>query len=164
MTVSTNSAADYATAARITAADYAAADARMAAGRRRTRLLVPLAVAALAAGGLATSLGPALGGEGAALGRIALAALGLAAAALLRARPALGFRLALAWAALQTPFVAWTPDGGSPTTQLLAFPLSFTTATTVNGATTSFLAVGVNLVGVALLILLQRQRRRLNER
>lgn len=133
-------------------------------GRRRARLLVPLVVAALVAAGLAVSVGPALGGETAALGRLALGTLGLAAAALLRARPALGYRLALAWAALQVPFVAWTPEGGSPTTQLLAVPLSFTSATTVNGATTSYLAVGVNLVGVALVILLRQQRQTFSAR
>jgi hypothetical protein len=73
----------------------------------------------------------------------------------------LGYRLALAWAALQVPFAAWTPDGGSPTAQALTLPLTLTAQLTVNGATTSYLAVGVNLVGLIALVALRRRRRAL---
>ncbi len=141
-----------------TTAPIATVVADIDAGRRRARLIAPLVVAASATAALATSLAPALAGEAAAGGRLALAALGLAAAALLRARPALGYRLALAWAALQLPFVAWTPDGGSPTAQALTLPLTFTSQLTVNGATTSYLAVGVNLVGLIAFIVLRGRR------
>ena len=76
-----------------------------------------------------------------------LGILGLASAALLILRPRQGWVLAMAWALIQIPFYAWTPDG-SPTAQVLSLPITMSESSKVNGVLTSYSAIGINLVGV----------------
>lgn len=145
-------------------ASFESAASSLTSGRQRTRLLAVALVGLLSATALARSLGPATAGEIAAWGRLALGALGLGAAALLAARPALGYRVAIVWATLQVPFIAWTPHGGSPFSQGFDFPVTFSSHSTVNGVTTSYLALGINLVGPVALALLRSRRHALTTR
>lgn len=134
------------------------------AGRRRSRLIFTVGITALAAASVIFNLMPAIGGEAPAAGRVALGAFGVVAGAVLWLRPGLGWYLAMAWALLQIPFIAWTPDGGSPTAQLLNFPLTFSSKTTVNGVVTAYSAIGVNVVGIVLAALLSSRRSALSDR
>ena len=83
------------------------------------------------------------------MGMAAVGALGMAAAILLVKRPPLGWRLAMAWAVIQIPVYAWSPEG-SPTAQALTFHLGMTDSRHVNGQLVSYSQTGINLVGVIL--------------
>lgn len=135
-----------------------AVQASQTSDSRSTRLMILAAYAALVgAASFVLNAGDAFGGEVPALGRMILGAVGIAGGALLWTRPRMGFDVVLAWAVLQIPFIAWTTDG-SATTQLIDFPLSVSSSTTVNGVVTSFSEYGINLIGVALAIIVSRMR------
>ena len=109
---------------------------------------------ALAIGGLSIALNAADAVDGSvpALGRAALGLVGLAAGVVLWTRKdqeVLGWRLALIWALLQVPVIAWDADG-SVTTQVLRFPLMASSETRVNGVVTSASEFGINLIAVVL--------------
>jgi len=135
----------------------AAAAARSAARRGREALILAAIAALLGALSVAANLGDALGGSGPALGRAALGVLGVVAGVWLWRQPRRGWWLALAWALLQIPVYAWTPDG-SPTLQVVSFPLAATSQVTENGRVTAYSQVGINLVGVALALWLLQRR------
>jgi hypothetical protein len=95
-----------------------------------------------------------------AIGRVALGLLGVAAGVVFWLQPPRGWVLYMAWALIQIPVYAWRPEG-SPTTQVLSFPLSATSSTDVNGVVTSYSEIGINLVGVILAIWLAQRREKL---
>lgn len=134
------------------------------ARRQRTRWVAVALVGLTSGAAMVQSISLGMTGEIAALGRIVLGALGLAAAVLLYRSPALGYRLAVGWAAVQCLYVAWTPDGGSPTTQWPNIPVTFSSETSVNGVTTSYFAFGVNIVGLIALAALRSKRHALTTR
>jgi hypothetical protein len=105
------------------------------------------------------SIGPAIDGEAPAMARLLLGLLGFAGGILLWMwRPAgLGWILCMAWAVIQIPFYAWNTEG-SPTEQIIALPLTFSSRSTVNGEVTSFSEFGINVAGVALAFLLSRHK------
>ncbi|MDQ3227131.1 MAG: hypothetical protein M3Q50_10940 [Chloroflexota bacterium] len=103
---------------------------------------------------IARNAGDADNGEGAAISRIVLGLIGLAAAALFcsgRNYGQHGLYGILARGALQIPFYALAPDGNI-TKQLFDAFLGATGQTTVNGEITSYSQVGINLVGVGIAI------------
>lgn len=109
---------------------------------------------ALAIGSLSIAVNAADAADGSApaLGRAALGLVGLAAGVVLWTRKdqeVLGWRLALVWALLQIPVVAWDADG-SVTTQIIRFPLMASSEIRVNGVVTSASEFGINLLAVAL--------------
>lgn len=103
--------------------------------------------------------GPAMAGDGPAVGRALLGLVGVVGGLLLwAARPAgLGWWVCLAWAVIQIPYVASNPEG-SPTAQFIRLPLTMASQTTVNGVVTAYSEIGINLVGVVLAIVLARRR------
>jgi hypothetical protein len=109
---------------------------------------------ALAVGGasIAINAPDAVDGSVPALGRVALGLVGLAAGIVLWTRKDLevvGWRLALIWALLQIPVIAWDTDG-SVTTQVIRFPLMASSETRVNGVVTSASEFGVNVLAIIL--------------
>ncbi len=125
---------------------------------RSSRLMLVAGYAAIVgAASFALNIGDGLGGEIPAMGRALIGIVGVAGGALLWSRPRLGWTIVLAWAMLQIPFIAWNTDG-SVTSQIIDFPLSFSSSSSVNGVVTSFSEYGINLVGVALAIVVSRIR------
>jgi hypothetical protein len=108
--------------------------------------------------------GDAVDGEGAAISRVVLGLIGLAAAALFwsgRNYGQDGLYGILAWGALQIPYYASAPDGNI-TKQLFDAFLGATSQTTVNGEITSYSQVGINLVGIGVAIWASTCRGRLD--
>ncbi len=118
-----------------------------------------LAVCAMVLGAASFVLGAiaALDGQTPAIGRTLIGLLGVGGGWLLWTRPERGGLVCLAWAAVQIPYFVWNFDG-SPTTQLIDFPLSASSTSSRNGVITSQSAIGINLVGVALTILAVKVR------
>ena len=119
----------------------------------------------LIAAGLAGVMGAAsvvmnvgdMGDSTPAMIRVALGVFGVAAAAMLVARPRIGWLLVLAWAVLQIPVIAWNIDGNA-FEQVLTFPLAMSSSTTVNGDVTESSQFGVNVIGIVLAIFFSRWR------
>lgn len=100
------------------------------------------------------NVGEALDGTGWAVSRVVLGVVGLAAGALLwsgRNYGRDGLYAILAWGVLQLPYYATEPDGNI-TKQLFDAFLGATSETRVNGEITSYERVGINLVGVAVVV------------
>ncbi len=132
------------------------------------RGLALLAAYAVVIGALsiAMNLGGAIEGEVPAIARAVLGVRGLGAGVLLwtgRRVGISGWQAVMIWAVVQIPLIAWNTEG-SPLVQVLEFPLSGTSQTTVNGEVTSFSQFGINLVGVALAIWTSRTRERWDRR
>ncbi|HUG17060.1 MAG TPA: hypothetical protein VMM78_18780 [Thermomicrobiales bacterium] len=127
------------------------------AERSRTLLFVMAYAGIVGALSVALNAADAAGGEIPAIGRLLLGLVGVVAAALLWTRPRLGWLVALIWAAIQIPYIAWSVEG-SPVSQVLYFPISASSQTTVNGEITSFSEFGVNLIGIVLTFLINRWR------
>jgi hypothetical protein len=125
--------------------------------RPRTLLIAAGYAGLVGAASVALGIVGALDGETPAIGQALLGLVGVAASALLLTNPRQGWLLALVWAAVQIPYIAWNVDG-SPLVQLLSFPLSSSSETRVNGEITSFSEYGINLIGVALTIVAHRWR------
>lgn len=70
-----------------------------------------------------------------------------------------GWKALALWAALQVPVYADT-KGGNLFRQVVDIPAAVTSSTTINGVVTEFSQVGVNLLGIGLLIALSRLRER----
>jgi hypothetical protein len=133
--------------------------ARGTTRRQREYVVYAAVMVAIAALSIVANLSAAIGGSVPAAGRVALGLLGLAAGASLWTKPRVGWMLSLAWALIQIPIYAWTPDG-SPTAQFINLPLAFTSSVEINGVVTAYSSIGVNLVGVALAIYLRNRRER----
>jgi hypothetical protein len=118
----------------------------------RFGFVVAAYVLVVGAASVTTYLPAALGGEPAALVRVALGLLGTVAGVVLWTQPArevLGWRLAMLWALGQIPVFAWN-EYGSATLQLLHVPLAFSERITANGEVTSYSQFGVNVLAVIL--------------
>ena len=127
-------------------------------GRDRRNRIIASGLAALIGGAsIVTNVSGAFAGEVPSMGRALLGLIGVAAGVLLWVRPALGWRLGWFWALAQIPVFAWTVSG-SPTAQWLNLPLAVTNKTTINGEVTSYLAIGINVVGIILFVVFQRMR------
>lgn len=122
----------------------------------RERALLAVYAFLIGAASVAVYAGDAADGHWAAIGRVALGLWGAAAGLLLWSGRGGGLPV-LIWAVLQIPIVAWDSNG-SPTTQLLQFPISASTRTTINGRVTDASEIGVNLVGIALAVWASRLR------
>jgi hypothetical protein len=120
----------------------------------RKALILAGVVGLIGAVSIVSNVPDALSGSVSAGGRVAVGVLGLAAAVLMRLRPSNGWLLAMAWAVVQIPFFAWSPDGGA-TAQALQLPLTITSSSSVNGQLTAYSSVGVNLAGVAFVMWLR---------
>lgn len=132
------------------------------------RALALLATYAIVIGALsiAMNIGPAINGEVPALIHAVLGVWGLAAGIMLwtgRRAGIDGWRAVMLWAVVQIPFFAWNTEG-SPFVQVLEFPLSIYSQTTVNDEITAYSAFGINLVGVALTAWASRTRERWEKR
>lgn len=130
------------------------------------RGLALVAAYAVVAGGL--SIGLALSaladGESYGVARAAIGVVGIGAGLLTLSGRTLGlgldgWRALVLWAALQTPVVAGT-EGGNLFRQLVDAPIGTTSSRSVNGGVVEYSQLGVNLVGLVLLIVLVRLRER----
>ncbi len=108
--------------------------------------------------------GDAVDGEGWAISRVVLGLIGLAAGTVFwsgRNYGKDGLYGILAWGVLQIPFYAVEPDGNISKQLFDAF-LGATSETRVNGEITRYSQVGLNLVGVAIVIWASTCRGRLD--
>lgn len=123
------------------------------------RLILAALIAAIALATLLFDASAALSGKIPQIGRCAVALFGLIAAAMLASDAAFGGidgrRLALAWAVVQLPHIAWTLDG-SPNVQALVLPFGVTFSNKVNETLTSYGNYGLNLPPILLIWLLNR--------
>ena len=95
-----------------------------------------------------------LDGEGYAIIRVFIGLLGLAAAFIFWSGRNFGMDGLLAiiiWGIIQIPAFAQIPDG-NVTKQLMDFPLGMESSSTVNGVITQYSQIGLNLVGIAIVI------------
>jgi len=137
-------------------------EADLAAERRSNRRQALVLSAAIGLVGALSAVGTVTGaasGEVAVVGQGLVGLVGVAAAILMVVRPRQGWLLALAWALIQIPFYAWTPDG-SPTAQALQLPITMTQSTKVNGVLTAYSSIGINLVGIIFAVWLRAWRSR----
>jgi len=110
------------------------------------------------------NLADAVEGDGPAISRIVLGIIGLAAGALFwsgRNYGKDGLYGIQAWDVLQIPFYASAPDGNY-TKQLFDAFLGATSETRVNGEITDYSQVGINLVGIVVVIWATTCRSRLD--
>ena len=124
--------------------------------QRKTHLLVAF-IGLVALATIVGDGGEAIAGIVPAMGRVAVAALGLAAAALLYRQPARGWQLAMVWAVIQIPVFALSPDG-SATSQALQIPIAMTSSTKFNGEIVLYSSIGINLIGVIVALWLRAWR------
>lgn len=113
---------------------------------------------------IALSLTAIADGEAYGISRAAIGLVGVAAGLLTFSGRTLGidgWRALAIWAALQTPIYA-DEKGGNYFRQLFDVPAAATSSTTINGVVTEYSQIGINLVGVALLIVVFRLRERWN--
>ncbi|HVL23684.1 MAG TPA: hypothetical protein VM450_06345 [Thermomicrobiales bacterium] len=135
--------------------------ARAATLGRSLALLATYALV-IGAASVVMNAGGVVDGEAQAMVRAVLGLWGVAAGAMLWTGQRFGidgWRAVMIWAVIQIPFYAWNTDG-SPFVQVLEFPASFTSQTTVNGEVTSYSEIGINLVGVALAVWANATRER----
>ena len=129
---------------------------------RQVQILIAL-TAVLAIGGIVTSLSLAADGEAFGYTRIALGILGVVGVALMligKDNGKTGLTVILVWAAIQTIFIADAPDGNY-TRQLIDGLAGGSSSTTVNGEVTQFSAIGINLVGLGMLLFAYASRAKL---
>jgi hypothetical protein len=118
------------------------------------RGLALLAACAVVVGAIsaAINVSDAIDGQVPAIGRLLLGLWGLGAGLLLwtgRRAGLDGWTAVLIWSIAQLPVIAWNTEGNI-TKQLIEYPLSASSETTVNGVVTESSEYGINLVGVAL--------------
>jgi uncharacterized membrane protein YuzA (DUF378 family) len=121
-------------------------------GRSASLLGAWAAIASFAA--LAGNIGGALDGEAHAISRVVIGIIGLAAAYIFwsgRNYGRDGLRAIMVWGVLQIPVFAQAVDANF-TKQLIDFPLGMESSTTINGAVTDYSQIGVNLIGIAIVI------------
>lgn len=129
---------------------------------RQVQVLIAL-TAVLAIGGIVTSLSLAAEGEAFGYTRIALGIIGVAGVVLMlagRDNDKLGLTVILVWAAIQTVYFAEAPDGNY-TRQLIDGLAGGSSSTTINGEVTQFSAIGINLVGLGMLLFAYATRSKL---
>ena len=131
-------------------------------GDRRKAYLLAAFIGIVAFASIVGDSFGALAGSVPAMGRVAVGILGVVAAVLLYRKPGLGWRLAMAWAIVQVPIFAWSPDG-SLTSQVLQIPLTLTNSTKVNGEIVSYTSIGIDLVGAIMVFWLRAWRYRFEE-
>jgi hypothetical protein len=132
-------------------------EAELAAERQkadRKALVIAGIIGLIGAASAVTYGSDAINGSVVGTGRVLVGLLGVAAALMLRLQPGNGWLLAMAWALIQIPVYAWSPEG-SPNVQALSLPLVMTNSTRLNGEVVSYLSVGVNLAGVVLAVVLK---------
>lgn len=115
-------------------------------------------------GAIAMNASHAMDGDGYAICRLLIGMVGLVAAALFWSGHNFGqtgVLAILAWGALQIPFYATAQDQNY-TTQLFDLFAGASSSTTANGVITDFSQVGVNLVGIAVVIWAGSARKRLD--
>ena len=111
-------------------------------------------------GALAGNAEPAISGEGYAITRVLLGLVGLIAASLFWSGRNFGndgLRAIMIWGILQIPAYAQVVDGNF-TKQLIDFPMGMESSTTVNGVITEYSQIGINLIGI-LIVLMARSCR-----
>ena len=137
--------------------DEELAHIRARAGRRDAirRVLFTAVLAVIPGLTIAFDAEAASRGETAAVCRVILAILGLASAAAIWFRPLLAWRLACAWALIQIPYYAWSPQGGSPTAQAAQLTFTITNSQVSNEVLVDYSQVGINLVGAILFLWLR---------
>jgi hypothetical protein len=110
------------------------------------------------------NVGDAVDGNAPAIIRAVLGMFGLAAGAVFwngQNFGTTGLRAILVWGVLQIPVYAWRPDG-NPTEQLFDLVLGMSNQTVVNGSVANYSQIGINLVGVAVVIWASSCRERLD--
>ncbi len=120
-------------------------------GKQMLALVIITAV--LSIGAIVTNIGAAADGETYGYTRIALGLVGLAGAVLIvvgKDYGKMGLTVILAWAAIQSVYLASVPDGNL-TRQLVDGLVGASNQTTINGTVTEFSATGLNLVGLVML-------------
>lgn len=120
----------------------------------RGPFFLAVVTALLSGAGVAMGIGPALDGDVFGYTRIALGLLGLVAAALLlfgKDRGKTGIVILMVWAAIQCLYYANHVDGNF-TRQGYDVLLGVVSQKSVNGEITSYSAMGINAVGLAMLI------------
>lgn len=125
--------------------------------RHKTVVYTAAYAGLVGAASVAFYAGDAFAGDVPGITRVLIGLLGIGAAALLWTRPRQGWLLALVWAVVQIPFVAWNVDGNA-LGQIVSFPLTVSSSTTVNGEITSFSEYGLNIVGIILVVVINRWR------
>ena len=125
--------------------------------RHKTVVYTTAYAGLVGAASVAFYTGDAFAGEVPGITRVIIGLLGIGAAALLWTRPRHGWLLALVWGAMQIPFIAWNVDGNA-LGQIVSFPVTVSSSTTVNGKITSFSEYGLNIVGVILVVVINRWR------
>lgn len=125
--------------------------------RHKTLVYTAAYTSLVGAASVAFYSGDAFSGEVPGITRVLIGLLGIGSAVLLWIRPRQGWLLALVWAAIQIPVIAWNVDG-NVLAQIISFPLSVSSSTTVNGEITSSSEYGLNLVGIALTVMISRWR------
>lgn len=120
-------------------------------GKQMLALVIITAV--LSIGAIVTNIGAAADGETYGYTRIALGLVGFAGAVLIivgNDYGKMGLTVILAWAAIQSVYLASVPDGNL-TRQLVDGLVGASNQTTINGTITEFSATGLNLVGLVML-------------
>lgn len=132
-------------------------EADMQAARQqdaRKALILAAVVGLIGAATVVNNLSDLMAGSVPGIGRVIVGMLGVAAAVLMRLQPRNGWLLAMAWAVVQIPFYAWSPDGAA-TAQAVQIPLTMTNSSRVNGQLVSYTSFGVNVAGVIFLVWLR---------
>lgn len=118
--------------------------------------------ALLSIGGIVTSITPVIDGEAYANTRLALGLAGATGAALIlfgRDYGKSGLMVVMAWAAMQSIYYATVPDGNY-SKQLVDVFMGVSSEVSINGVT-DYNAIGLNLVGLAMLAFAYSCRSRL---
>lgn len=128
--------------------------------------LIALGLWATVAGlwAIGSNLGDGLSGESWAITRIVLGIIGVAGAVLLFSginSGKTGWQVIVLWAVLQLPYFATMP-GHNVTKQLFDGLLGVSNQTTINGEIADFSAIGINVVGIVVLICAMSLRGRLD--
>lgn len=130
----------------------------------RSASLLGVWVVVASAGAIILDAGNMADGETYAVSRVVIGILGLAAAAAFwsgRNYGRDGLRAIMVWGVLQVPAYAQVANGNF-TRQLIDFPLGAESSTTVNGVVTDYSQIGVNLIGIAVIIWARSCRNRLD--
>lgn len=124
-------------------------------GHMGKELIALVAVTAvLSLGAIFTSFGTVSDGEAYGYTRMALGLVGLVGAVLIvvgNDYGKMGLYVVLAWAGVQSLYFADVPDGNY-TRQLFDMFMGASSSTTINGEITEFSEIGINLVGLVMLI------------
>jgi|GEM_PF-3170087 len=130
----------------------------------RSASLLGIWVIISSGGAILTNAGNMATGEAYAISRVIIGILGLVAAAAFwngRNHGLDGLHAIMIWGVLQIPVYAQIVDGNF-TKQLIDFPLGAESSTTINGIVTDYSLIGINLIGIAVVIWTQSCRNRLD--